>query len=320
MLIKKGKMWITDSDESQEFHLRIDALGYQKQLQYRAENEVNEELKRDSRHLDELVNIWYRLHGHTLKDGYRRSKKLLWMAKELHNPVATLFSTEDFSRYREKRAREISTTTINREHAYLRALFNELIRLGVIDYENPLTSIRQFKEVESELRFLTHLEIIKLLDTCARSSNKSLLLIVKICLSTGARWSEAEGLKEAQIINNKITYLNTKNGKNRTIPISSALFKEIKRSIPPDDQRLFLRSINAYRVAIKLAGIQLPRGQLSHILRHSFASHFIMKGGNIVVLKEILGHSDIDTTMRYAHLSPKHLKDAVKLNPLANLV
>lgn len=41
-----------------------------------------------------------------------------------------------------------------------------------------------------------------------------------------------------------------------------------------------------------------------------------MQGGNIVVLKDILGHSEITTTMRYAHLAPSHLNDAVRLNPL----
>ncbi|KPU83236.1 integrase [Psychromonas sp. PRT-SC03] len=319
MLIEIEKKWITDLDKSRLFYLRVDALGYEKRLLKELEFQEVEELKGDNRRLDELINLWFKLHGKALKDGYRRCKKLLWLSKELNNPVGTLFSTEDFSRYREKRAREVSTTTINREHAYLRAVFNELTRLGIIAYENPLRNIRQFKEVERGLRFLTHSEIIRLLDACIYSSNKSLLLIVKICLATGARWSEAEGLKAPQVINNKITYLNTKSGKNRSVPISSALFKEIKRNIPPDKHRLFLGSINAFRVAIKYARIQLPRGQLSHVLRHSFASHFIMKGGNIVVLKEILGHSAIETTMRYAHLSPEHLRDAVRLNPLENL-
>jgi len=55
---------------------------------------------------------------------------------------------------------------------------------------------------------------------------------------------------------------------------------------------------------------------MSHVLRHTFASHFVISGGNIVVLKDILGHSEITTTMRYSHLAPSHLTDAVKLNPL----
>ncbi len=52
------------------------------------------------------------------------------------------------------------------------------------------------------------------------------------------------------------------------------------------------------------------------VLRHTFASHFIMNGGNLLTLQKILGHQSIQMTMRYAHLAPDHLNDAVKLNPL----
>ncbi|WP_142698394.1 tyrosine-type recombinase/integrase, partial [Klebsiella pneumoniae] len=75
----------------------------------------------------------------------------------------------------------------------------------------------------------------------------------------------------------------------------------------------------AFRGAIKRTGIELPDGQLSHVLRHTFASHFMMRGGNILVLQRILGHTDIKVTMRYAHFAPDHLTDAIKLNPLHDL-
>lgn len=72
----------------------------------------------------------------------------------------------------------------------------------------------------------------------------------------------------------------------------------------------------AFLNAIKRAEIELPDGQSSHVLRHTFASHFMMNGGNILVLQRILGHTDIKMTMRYAHFAPEHLEDAIKLNPL----
>jgi len=59
---------------------------------------------------------------------------------------------------------------------------------------------------------------------------------------------------------------------------------------------------------------------MSYVLRHSFASHFMMGGGNIIVLQRILEHSDIRVTMRYAHFAPDHLEDAIKLNPIANFI
>jgi hypothetical protein len=44
-----------------------------------------------------------------------------------------------------------------------------------------------------------------------------------------------------------------------------------------------------------------------HGLRHSFASHFMMSGGNILTLQKLLGHSDIKMTLIYSHLAPDHL-------------
>lgn len=64
----------------------------------------------------------------------------------------------------------------------------------------------------------------------------------------------------------------------------------------------------------------LPREQLTHVLRHTFAAHFMMSGANILSLQEILGHHNIKMTMRYAHLAPDHLESALRLNPLGTMV
>tara|TARA_B100001971_G_scaffold84647_1_gene78088 strand:- start:197376 stop:197777 length:402 start_codon:yes stop_codon:yes gene_type:complete len=50
-----------------------------------------------------------------------------------------------------------------------------------------------------------------------------------------------------------------------------------------------------------------------HDLRHTYASHFIMNGGDIFVFQKLLGHSDTNTTMIYAHLSEKFLKSASEI-------
>ena len=82
---------------------------------------------------------------------------------------------------------------------------------------------------------------------------------------------------------------------------------------------IFKSSSAAFRSAIGRCGIQLPDGQLTHVLRHTFASHFMMNGGNILTLQRILGHSNLTMTMKYAHLAPEHLQEAVKLNPITRL-
>jgi site-specific recombinase XerD len=47
-----------------------------------------------------------------------------------------------------------------------------------------------------------------------------------------------------------------------------------------------------------------------HDLRHSFASNYMMNGGNVFDLQKLLGHTKIDMTMRYAHFSPNHLQSS----------
>ncbi|MCP0863845.1 tyrosine-type recombinase/integrase, partial [Salmonella enterica subsp. enterica serovar Give] len=99
---------------------------------------------------------------------------------------------------------------------------------------------------------------------------------------------------------------------NRTIPLDTEIIAEL----PKKNGALFSPCYYAFRSALARAGIDLPAGQLTHVLRHTFASHFMMNGGNILVLQKILGHTDIKMTMRYAHFAPNHLEEALKLNPL----
>lgn len=71
---------------------------------------------------------------------------------------------------------------------------------------NPLENIREFKTNESEMTYLTIDEIKILLTECEKSRSKGLTAIVKICLATGARWSEAENLKGDQIRAGQIVF------------------------------------------------------------------------------------------------------------------
>ena len=59
---------------------------------------------------------------------------------------------------------------------------------------------------------------------------------------------------------------------------------------------------------LRQAGLR-PLPHPFHALRHTFASHFVMAGGNILSLQKILGHSDIKITLLYAHLAPDYLAD-----------
>lgn len=276
--------------------------------------------KRDSRKLSQLIELWFTHHGTGLRSGEDTVQRLRALAKALGDPIAENFKAEHFAEYRTKRLESgISANNLNREHAYLRSVFNELTRLGYWAKNNPLAKLRQFKIPDRELSYLTSGQISTLLDTLRSSRNPHVLLITKTCLSTGARWSEAEELRIAQVRDGLIQFSKTKSGKVRAVPISGELEEELLAHYKEHGniERIFGYAFSAFRDGIKRAGINLPDGQLTHSLRHTFASHFMMNGGNILTLQRILGHANLTMTMRYAHLAPEHLQEAKHLNPLA---
>jgi len=303
------------------FKTKAEALAWERHVQAKVQETPDwAPAKKDLRKLSELIEIWHRNHGHSLQKDTHRS--LLVMCEAMGNPVVEKFTADLFADYRARRIESgVMPNSANREHAYMRAMFNELIRLGHWKRDNPLQKLRAFKVQEKELSYLTQEQIVELLDAAAASTNEDLELICRIALATGARWSEAEGLRVSQIHQRRIQYAQTKSGRVRTVPISEALEKAIRAHAKRKarGERIFGTAYAAFRKAIERAKIELPAGQLSHVLRHSFASHFMMNGGNILTLQKILGHSDLKTTMRYAHMAPDHLEEAVVLNPVANV-
>ena len=279
--------------------------------------------KKDGRRLFDLVELWHKHHGINLRAGRNTYQRLKNLCEALGNPRAEQFKPEMFADYRAKRlAAGISPNNLNREQSYLRAVFNELTRLGHWKDDNPLAKVRQIKIAERELSFLSIEQIRQLLDALSGDA----LLIAKICLSTGARWSEAEQLRVTQVRNGQIHFTGTKSGKNRSVPVDESLIdalnEHLEKRYGSDKamaERFFMYGYGAFREGVDKTNLPLPKGQLTHVLRHTFASHFIMNGGNILVLQKILGHSSLTMTMRYAHLAPEHLQEVKNLNPLAKL-
>lgn len=300
-----------------QFATKGEALSYERRL---LANKKAVEVGDGAVKLADLIQRWYDMHGKTLTSGESRLSKLQAICERLGDPLAHEVDKNMFAVYRERRLagewlakgrKAIKEATVNREQSYLHAVFSELKRLGEWEGNNPLDGIRQFKEGDQELSFLYPDEIKRLLAACDESDNKSLGIIVRLCLATGARWGEAESMRQSQVLPGRVSFINTKSNKNRTVPIS----KRLQDLLPKTRGALFSTSYDAFKHALKRADIELPTGQRTHVLRHTFASHFMMGGGNILVLQQILGHSTIMMTMRYAHFAPDHLEAALTLNP-----
>lgn len=267
--------------------------------------------------LMDLVDAWYKLHGFGLKDAKYRYSRTKAIAERLGNPPAKDFNALAWANYRTERLKTVTPETINHEQRYISAVFSELIRLGVWHESNPISAIRQIKTDQTELQFLSLDQVKLLLSECQKSTNSHCYPVALLCLATGARWDEVESLTRQAVYGGKVHYHKTKNGQSRAVPIKVEVEQLILESGLPSG-RLFMSCRAAFRSAYERCGFDTPR-QLTHILRHTFASHFMMAGGDILTLQRILGHSSIQVTMRYAHLSPSHLQAALTLSPLSQI-
>ena len=110
----------------------------------------------------------------------------------------------------------------------------------------------------------------------------------------------------------------TKTKRSRTIPLNKNALSIIKHQIDRDPKFVFVSKKgekihpNTPYVAIKKALKDLNLKGDVHKLRHTHASQLVMEGKNIFEVQKLLGHSKIETTQIYAHLSPEHQKSVVE--------
>ena len=295
------------------FKTKAEAVHYERWLITTKNQKDWVEKPKDKRQLITLIELWYKHYGQQLKTGEKELKHLIKLDKDLGQPKAYQVTKNLLSDYRANMlAAGKKATTINRNHWRLSGVFKVLIKSGELVGDHPLKGFAQLKEPSREMGFLSLDEIRLLLS----SLDGDALKITKLSLATGARWSEAANLRGSNLISGKVLFINTKNGKNRTVPIKPELFSEI---FTGKSGNLFKPCYMDFYEVLKSLNFDLPKGQAAHVLRHTFASHFVINGGNILTLQRILGHASVLQTMTYAHLAPDYLTEALEFNPLVTL-
>ena len=225
----------------------------------------------------------------------------------------------------------LKSKTINRVMTIIRLIIRFALEQGEL-YQNPIRKSLYLKDEAKQFSYFEKEEIHALLRSSRELSSFPVLFLA---VNTGMRLGELLGLcwDRVNFNSNKIEITRTlhakgilqektKSGKARYFPINENVrsfllqlkakstgtgFVFTNQNGDPFNPDHF--SGRNFKRACKRAKVRCLR---FHDLRHSYASHFMMNGGTIFELREMLGHSDIKTTMIYAHLSQEHLKDASK--------
>ena len=201
----------------------------------------------------------------------------------------------------------------------LKRMFNLCMEWGLCT-SNPAAKVKLLKRDNKRIKYLSEEEEARLMEVCT----PELARVVQFALHTGMRRGEIQGLKWSDIDFKTgvavIPGTRAKGKRERVIPLNSVAVG-ILQSLPrPMDREALVfgnreggvwdRVRKHWAKAIALSGLEDFH---FHDLRHTYASRLVMSGVDLAVIRELLGHRDFETTLRYAHLSPARLKAAVSL-------
>jgi integrase len=226
----------------------------------------------------------------------------------------------------EKRAGGSSGATCNRMRAVLSKIFNWAIGQDPPYFggENPARKVKRSPESPGRVRFLSADEASALVKGGPTKDHRHLWIAA---LHTGGRRRELLTLRPQDVdLERRVLYFdqtNTKSGKQREVPIDDdlhAVLKErlkvrrIDQAAPEHVFTLRGRPLRDVRTAFATArkDANLGKDVTLHTLRHTFASWYMINGGDLYRLQRYLGHSTIALTQRYAHLSPEYLQAGVQ--------
>ena len=178
------------------------------------------------------------------------------------------------------------------------------------------------KEPKGKIRWLTLKEDKLLLEYFNFAWTSDYLDYFIVAIDTGLRTGEMLRLEKRDILEKRIKVELTKSGEPRKVgltPRAKRVLERRSRTLK-DDEKVFMitRTKLRYRFDVMRKDIPELKDVHPHVLRHTFCSRLVQLGVPLANVQELMGHEVIETTMRYAHLSPDH--DASDISLLSNYV
>lgn len=222
----------------------------------------------------------------------------------------------------------VKPSTVNRELKLLSAAIN-YVRLehDRSDLANPAERLG-IGEGEGRVRWITDGEASALCEAAGRHARRPhLAIFIRLAINTGCRKSELIKLEWSRVsLDRRLLMLgaqHTKSGRRRTVPLNDAALEALRElqawrnRHAPGNPWVFATKAGerittfqkGFAAACRRAGIVDFR---IHDMRHTCASWLVMAGTPLEVVRDLLGHSSVTVTERYAHLAPEQLRGAVQ--------
>lgn len=251
-----------------------------------------------------------------------------------HLPKGVLISSINENHVRSfltaRRADGCKNSSLQSYHTRLAHFFTWCVAGGYIR-ASPMQNMKRPRKARRSVAFLSEEEVELLLGSIRHEGDHGWLSdVVQIAVGTGLRLSELCAMRwdwidrsTRAITVRRSAGFRPKSHHERHVPIAGAavavierLSRERTQSSPYvllDDRGRQLsptRVSKAFKRHVRLGG--LSESYTFHTLRHTYASWLVKSGADLYRVKELLGHADIETTQRYAHLRPESLRSAVQ--------
>lgn len=284
---------------------------------------------------EDFLKLERNLSLNTIKSYRSDLKKFEFYLSKTSAKKLSFINPEIVREFLYEQSKRVSAKTQGRIISTLKTFFNFLVLEKLIN-DSPIENI-DYPKIDSKIPLVLSTDEIDKIISCAFSKKFGLRnqTIIEIMYSCGLRVSEVTEMKISNIFfDESLIKILGKGNKERFIPLSitakKLLYNYIKynrKNLSQDKQSvdiIFLNNRGKKLTRVMVYNIindaaleaKINKKVSPHTLRHSFATHLIENGADIISIQKMMGHENVVTTEKYLHVNKKHLIETmIKFHP-----